>query len=134
LVFLAACDSSSSNETMDLSMTTKDMSMPTGDLSTPPSGDMTAEPTLTVNNTLDWCTVTVTIGAGAPTMFSGASQQFMAAAGTTVTLHAVPNPGFKPVKWTGTTTMNGADATYVMTSADMQSVTACCALSDGSGC
>jgi hypothetical protein len=49
-------------------------------------------------------------------------------------LNAVPNPSFLPVKWTGVTTMNGANATYVMTSAAMQSLTACCPLSNGSGC
>ena len=95
---------------------------------------MAATPALTVNNTLAWCTVTVNTGSGTPTTFSSASHVFQVASGTTVMLHAVPNPTFKPVVWTGVTTMNGADATYVMTGAATQMVTACCPLSDGSGC
>jgi hypothetical protein len=95
----------------------------------------TAQPTLTVNNTLSWCTVTVTIGSGSPTMFTDASRTFMAASGTTVNLQADPLPGFFAVKWTGTTTMNGDKATYVMSSSATQAVTACCPTSAaGSGC
>jgi hypothetical protein len=93
-------------------------------------------PSLVVNNTLDWCQVTVTIGSGAPATFTSASMSFSAPAGTTINLNAIPVPGsnFKPVKWTGVTTMNGAMATYTMTGAASQSITACCALADGSGC
>jgi hypothetical protein len=94
----------------------------------------TALPNLTVNNTLAWCDVTVTVGSAAPVTFGTASKSFPAAASTTVTLHATPHPTFLPVVWTGVTTMNGADATYVMTATATQSVTACCPLSDGSGC
>lgn len=90
-------------------------------------------PMLTVNNTLSWCTVTVTIN-GMPTSFGGASMGFPAAAGTTVMLQADPKPTFKPVVWTGVTTMNGDMATYTMTAAAQQTVTACCPLSDGTGC
>jgi hypothetical protein len=107
------------------------------DLSTPASiGDlaMASTPMLTVNNTLGWCTVTVTVGNDAPVMFSSATHTFTGMSGTMVQLHAVPNPGFIQVKWTGVTTMNGADATYTMTGAGTQSVTACCPFPDGSGC
>jgi hypothetical protein len=91
--------------------------------------------TLTVNNTVSWCTVTVTIGSGTPTMFTDASQMFMAASGTTINLQADPKPGFFAVKWSGVTTMSGDKATYVMTGAAGQSVTACCPTSAaGGGC
>src|SRR5260370_41984907 len=80
--------------------------------------------TLTVNNTLMWCTVTVTIGNGTPSMFTSASKTFMASAGTTVNLQADPLPGFFAVKWTGVTTMNGDKATYVLSNSATQSVTA----------
>lgn len=105
------------------------------DLSKAGNVDMqSAGPELTVNNTISWCTVSVTVPPAALVMFGSASMTFNAPAGTTITLHADAKPGFKDVKWTGVTTMNGKDATYVMTSAATQSVTACCALSDGSGC
>jgi hypothetical protein len=91
-------------------------------------------PKLTVDNTLSWCDVTVTVGTSAPITFSNASDNFSAAASTTVALHATPHPTFLPVVWTGVTTMNGADATYVMTATPAQSVTACCPLSNGTGC
>ena len=99
-----------------------------------PDMAMATLPNQTVNNTLAWCTVTVTVPGSQPVMFSSSSHVFDVASGTTVMLHAVPNPSFKPVKWTGVTTMNGADATYDLTAAAMQTVTACCPLSDGSGC
>jgi hypothetical protein len=89
---------------------------------------------LTVNNTLKWCTVTVTIGNGTPTTFTDASRNFSAAAGTTINLQADPLPTFIAVKWTGVTTMSGDKATYVMTSMATQMVTACCAHSNGTGC
>ena len=93
------------------------------------------EPVLTVINTQDWCTVTVSVGGATPVMFSGASMAFPAASGTTITLSATPNPMFYPVIWTGTTTMSGANATYLMTSAASQSLTACCpTTSSGGGC
>ncbi len=98
------------------------------------AGDMSSTPTLTVNNTLSWGTVTVTVGSGAPVTFTDATKTFMAASGTTVTLKADPLATFKPVKWTGVTTMSGDMATYMVTSAAAQSVTACCALMDGTGC
>ena len=108
---------------------------PQPDLSTAANPDLTpGAPTLTVNNTLSWCTVTVTIPNQTAVTFSNNNHAFMAPSGTTVMLHAVPNPTFQPVKWTGVTTMNGADATYVMTAAGMQMVTACCPLSNGTGC
>ena len=91
-------------------------------------------PTLTVNNTFGWCTVTVTVGSAAPVMFATASKAFSAASGTTVTLSATPNPTFKPVVWTGTTTMSGTSATYLMTGAATQTVTACCPTMAGTGC
>lgn len=90
--------------------------------------------TLTVNNTLSWCTVTVTIGSGTPTSFTDAARNFMAAAGTTINLQADPVPGFIAVKWTGVTTMSGDKATYVMTAAPTQMVTACCPHTNGTGC
>ena len=93
-----------------------------------------ATQTLTVDNTLSWCSVTVTVGNASPVTFTNASHAFQAAAGTTVNLTATPLPSFLPVKWTGTTTMNGSSATYVMTSAASQTVTACCPESNGSGC
>ncbi len=128
LVF-AACDSTSSNNMQDLAMA----AMP--DLSKAANADLqSAGPELTVNNTLSWCTVTVTVPPSAGVMFGSSSMTFNAASGTTVTLHAEPKPSFLAVKWTGVTTMNGADATYVMTSGAMQSVTACCPLSNGTGC
>jgi|SRR6516165_919271 hypothetical protein len=100
------------------------------------AGDMTgsSQPTLTVKNTLGWCKVSVTVGTATPVVFDGASQAFNAASGTTVKLHADPHAGFIQVKWTGVTTMNAADATYTMTSAAAQMVTACCPFPDGSGC
>jgi len=99
-----------------------------------PQPDMAKQPQLTVNNTIAWCTVTVTI-SGTPTTFGTTFQNFNVPAGTTVTLHAVPKPTFFPVIWSGVTTMSGADATYIMTSAATQSVTACCPLdSSGTGC
>lgn len=91
-------------------------------------------PTLTVNNTLSWCDVTVTVGSAAAVTFANASHAFSAAAATSVTLHATPHPTFLAVVWTGATTMTGADATYTMTSAATQTVTACCPLSNGTGC
>jgi hypothetical protein len=125
-LLIASCgDSTPNNSQPDLSAL--------ADLATS-NGDMVMLPTLTVDNTLAWCTVTVTLPGQTAVTFSGASMSFMAASGATVMLHAVPNPTFMPVKWTGTTTMAGADATYVMTGAAAQSVTACCALSTGTGC
>jgi hypothetical protein len=113
---------------MDFSMTT----LP--DL-TSNNDDLLTEPSLTVDNTLDWCTVTVMVGNATPVMFSGPSMAFSAPAGTTITLSATPNPNFYPVVWTGVTTMNGANATYLMTSATTQSLTACCPTSStGAGC
>ena len=91
-------------------------------------------PVLTVNNTSQWCTVKVTVGNGAPVTFTATTMDFNAASGTTVTLNAVPIPPFLAAKWTGVTTMNGPDATYVMTGAATQSVTACCPLPNGTGC
>ena len=91
--------------------------------------------TLTVNNTLAWCDVTVTINGHATEFKSQSSMSFKATATTTVMLMATPNPGFFAVKWTGVTTMSGSSATYVMTTAFTQSVTACCPTSSsGSGC
>ncbi len=96
-------------------------------------GDGGTEPLLVVNNTSFWCTVTVTIG-GVPTVFSSSGMSFMVPEGTTVQLQADPNMTFMPVKWTGVTTMNGDMATYLMTASPTQSVTACCAESNGTGC
>jgi hypothetical protein len=92
---------------------TGDMAMPSG-------------PKLTVNNTLAWCDVTVTVGSAAPDEFTTSGKTYAAASGTTVAIHAVPIPPFGPVRWYNVTTMSGADATYVMTNAASQSVTACC--------
>jgi hypothetical protein len=91
-------------------------------------------PTLTVNNTSSWCNLTVTINGMATTFGNISSLGFPAAAGTTVMLQADPKPSFLTVKWTGVTTMNGDRATYDMTNAASQTVTACCALGDGTGC
>lgn len=91
-------------------------------------------PKLTVNNTLSWCDVTVTVGTATAVMFANATHDFNGAASTSITLHATPHPTFLAVVWTGVTTMNGADATYVMTAAATQTVTACCPLSNGTGC
>ncbi|HEY2743378.1 MAG TPA: hypothetical protein VGL86_02090 [Polyangia bacterium] len=131
------CGNSSESSDMaapiDLAAHVADLAMTT----TPPDlvqlGDG-GGPTLVVFNTINWCTVTVTIGSGAPTTFTDAMKSFMAADGTTITLQADPIPTFKPVKWTGVTTMNGDMATYIMTGAAMQSLTACCAEPNGSGC
>ncbi len=109
-------------------MATADM---TGEL--PPDMTGAANPMLTVNNTLSWCNVTVTIG-GNPTTFGTGSMVFTPSANTTVMLKADPKPTFLQVKWTGVTTMNGDMATYDVTAAPSQMVTACCPLGDGSGC
>jgi hypothetical protein len=101
------------------------------------SGDMSSLPTLTVNNTLSWCTVTVTVGTGSPVSFTDPTKTFIAPSGTLILLKAEPLATFKPVKWTGVTTTNadmGDLASYTMTSAAAQSLTACCALSTGTGC
>ena len=99
-----------------------------------PQPDLAMLPTLTVNNPVAWCTVTVTIG-GTMTTFGTTVDTFSVAPGTTVTLHAVPKPTFFPVLWSGVTTSSGADATYLTTSAASQTVTACCPLnSSGLGC
>jgi hypothetical protein len=99
-----------------------------------PHPDMAQQPLLTVNNTIAWCTVTVTIG-GVATSFGTDFQTFNVPSGTTVTLHAVPKPTFFPVIWTGVSTQSGSNATYIMTSAPSQSVTACCPEnSSGLGC
>jgi hypothetical protein len=125
---LVACDSTSNNNNPDLATASiPDLSKSNNDL-------LAAGPQLTVNNTISWCTVTVTVPPAAAVMFGSSSMTFSAASGTTITLHAEPKPGFMPVKWTGTTTMTGADATYVMTNASSQTVTACCATSTGTGC
>jgi hypothetical protein len=124
LFALASCDTTTT-------------SSPSPDLSTAVVHDLSGSgstPTLTVNNTDGWCTVTVTVGSGTPMMFSTATDTVMAAAGTTITLSATPNPGFTTVKWTGVTTMSGPNATYVMTSAAAQSITACCPFTNGTGC
>jgi hypothetical protein len=121
IALFAGCGDSTPSNNPDLSQNTADLAM-------------AATPSLTVNNTLAWCTVTVNTGSGTPTTFSSANHVFQVASGTTVMLHAVPNPTFKPVVWTGVTTMTGADATYVVTGAATQMVTACCPLADGSGC
>jgi hypothetical protein len=92
-----------------------------------------SNPMLTVKNTLSWCKVIVTINGNATT-FQTSSMTFTPAANTTVMLQADPLPTFLPVKWTGVTTMNGDMATYDVTAAPSQTVTACCPLSDGSGC
>jgi hypothetical protein len=126
---LAACSDTSAPGDMSTSV---DMAV-NMDLSHVAVGDAGGA-SLVVNNTLDWCTVTVTVGSGTPTTFTSASMTFNAAAGTTVTIKADPLATFMPVKWTGVTTMSGDTATYVMTSAASQSVTACCAESNGTGC
>jgi hypothetical protein len=108
--------------------------LPTPDLATSVDLAAAAQPMLTVDNTFSWCDVTVTVGNGAPMTFSNASQTYSAPAGTTISLSATPHPGFIQVKWTNTTTMNGSMATYVMTNAPNQTVTACCPFSDGTGC
>lgn len=96
--------------------------------------DLTTTPMLTVNNTISWCTVIVTIN-GTPTTFGTSSMTFTAAANSTVMLQADPKPNFFPVKWTGVTSMNGDMATYTMTNAASQMVTACCPLdANGGGC
>jgi hypothetical protein len=87
--------------------------------------------TLTVYNTVHWCDVTVTINGHATEFSTQDSMTFMATATTTVMLKATPNPGYFAVKWTGVSTMSGSMATYVMTSAANQSVTACCPTSAG---
>ncbi len=120
LLAAASCGSSSTSD-VDAGGSTPDVALG-------------AQPVLTVDNTLSWCTVVVTVGTSAPVTFSGASMTFDVTAGTTVNLSATPNPSFMPVQWTGTTTESGATATYVVGTAASQSVTACCALSDGSGC
>jgi len=82
---------------------------------------------LTINNTLSWCTVTATVGGVQLTDFSSDSATIQVAAGATVNLTAVPvNAGFGPAIWTGTTTANDAQATYVMTATANQNVTADC--------
>lgn len=132
---LCGCGDVSANMDMtagvsDLAMTTSSADMAKG------SDGGSGGPSLVVNNTFDWCSVTVTIGSGTPTTFSTASMTFSAPAGTTINLKAdpVPNSNFKPVKWTGVTSSNGDTATYTMTGAASQTVTACCALADGTGC
>lgn len=128
LFTVASCDTTSTSPTPDLSTAVLH------DLATA-SPDSASQPTLTINNTSGWCTVTVTVGNGAPNMFSTATPDIvMAPAGTTVTLNATPHAGFTTVKWTGVTTMSGADATYVMTSGATQTVTACCPFTNGTGC
>jgi hypothetical protein len=128
LVTIASCDDDSGNNTM------MDMSAIMHDLSMSASGDMVMTPSLTVDNTLSWCTVTVTIGSGTPATFTSSTMSFKAAAGTVVNLKADPLATFMPVKWTGVTTMSGDMATYTMTSAATQTVTACCAEMNGTGC
>jgi hypothetical protein len=115
--------------------TTDDMSMKAmADLAALPDLRQVLYP-LTVNNTLAWCDVTVTINGHATEFKTQSSMTFMAADTTTVMLSAVPNPGFFAVKWTGVTTMSGSSATYKMTTGNGQSVTACCpTTSGGSGC
>jgi hypothetical protein len=126
-------------------MAEMDLAAHVADLAVPPTpadmvhlggggGDGGNEPTLLVLNTIEWCTVIVTVGNGTPTTFMSGSDTFTAPAGTIISLQADPIAMFKPVKWTGVTTMNGDMATYVMTTDLMQSVTACCAEPDGSGC
>jgi hypothetical protein len=138
LLGLVAIGCGNSSETNDM-MAAMDLAVHVpADLSVKPAdmvqiGDGGAQPLLVVNNTIAWCTVIVTIN-GVPTTFSSGSMSFMAPAGTTVGLQADPNPTFMPVKWTGVTTMNGDMATYLMTSTPTQSITACCAESNGSGC
>lgn len=116
---------------------TPDMPAAVQDMATTPSkgdGGGGGQASLTVNNTLSWCTVIVTIN-GTPTTFTDATKSFTAAAGTTVSLQADPLPGFFAVKWTGVATMTGNKATYVMSGAASQSVTACCPTSAaGAGC
>jgi hypothetical protein len=129
-LLLIACDSTTNNVVNDLAMAAMpDLSKAAGNMDMQSAG-----PELTVNNTISWCTVTVTVPPAAAVMFGSSSMTFNAASGTTIALHAEPKPSFLAVKWTGVTTMNGADATYVMTSAATQSVTACCPLSNGTGC
>jgi hypothetical protein len=124
---IASCDDDSGSGTMmDLSAISHDLAMSA-------NGDMSMTPTLTVNNTFSWCTVTVTVGSGTPATFTAASMSFKAAAGTVVTLKADPLATFMPVKWTGVTSSTDT-ATYTMTSAATQMVTACCAESNGMGC
>jgi hypothetical protein len=135
------CGSSTSNP--DSAAPSPDFALPTGgsvdlagpvDMAKKMGSDGGMLETLTVNNTLAWCTVTVTIGNGTPTTFTDATRNFMVAAGATVNLQADPLPNFIAVKWTGVTTMSGDKATYVMTSAATQMVTACCAHTNGTGC
>jgi hypothetical protein len=114
--------------------TMQDLAMAGGKMDMAKASDGGALETLTVNNTLSWCKVGVTVGSGTPMTFTSASMSFMAGAGTTVNLQADPLPGFIAVKWTGVSTMNGNKATYVMTGAATQSVTACCPHTDGTGC
>jgi hypothetical protein len=122
-LFAVGCDTSSTpTPNPDLSVVSSQADLANG------------QPTLTVNNTLRWCTVTVTVGAAAPVMFATESKDFQAAAGTVVMLSATPNPGFTQVKWTGVTTMSGASATYLMTSGATQMITACCPFTNGTGC
>jgi hypothetical protein len=129
------CGDTSGNT--DMMAIQQDLSMPTGgskDMAMKVDSGGGGLETLTVNNTLSWCTVIVTIGNGTPTTFTDASKMFMAAAGTTVNLQADPLPGFIAVKWTGVSTMNGDKATYVVTGSATQSVTACCPHTNGTGC
>ena len=129
-LFAVSCDSNEPSTAMDLSAV-QDMAVK-GDL-TSNNGDMVSLPTLTVNNTDGWCTVTVTVGSAQAVTFADPSKAFQAAAGTVITLSASPNAGFTTVKWTGTTS-NMPSTTYDMTSAAMQSVTACCPFTNGTGC
>ena len=155
--FALGCTSSSSTPDMpaapsqDLAMMTThaaDMAMMMGPADMAkgksPSTDMAVQDmakvtptlyTLTVNNTLAWCDVIVTINGHATEFKTQGSMTFMAADTTTVMLSATPNPGFFAVKWTGVSTMSGSMATYVMTTGANQSVTACCPTdSMGGGC
>jgi hypothetical protein len=148
LVLAAGCGSSTSMPDMAAGASDMAMKMGAGDMAMQAgsgdmamqagSGDMAMSGTLyplTVNNTYAWCDVIVTINGKATEFSMTGSMSFMAAAGTTVMLSATPNPTYFAVKWTGVTTMSGSMATYVMTTAANQSVTACCPTSAaGAGC
>jgi hypothetical protein len=94
---------------------------------------------LTINNFDAWCDVTAKVGGVTVASLTGSTQSAAIspdqAAGATVALTASPHGGFTTARWQGATTSDtSGNATYVMTSASGQAVTACCPFTNGTGC
>ncbi len=99
-------------------------------------GDGSLEPQpLTIYNTGARCTVTIgASGVGSSVLTSDDEVLLPLPVGTVVGLSALPNSGAGAVQWSGATTTDGASASYILTDAVGQSVTACCPMAGGGGC